>query len=294
MSRQRRPSRPATTLTFPGWPLRPAGSCAPRPAVRRTARKPPTRKKTRKKTSPASGSRRPRPNRASLPSRGTRAWTTPSRTRYRPRRPANRSASPPPSAAPGAAAEPAASAPPSPPSARSRACRQHRERVGARRPRPLPAVGPGRRTGSHPDPGAAGQARWPGPAAEAPRPGGRKVPADLSPWQTLQRLWNRVGDPLGPAPGGRRAASRTRPARAAPSPARGRRPRTGTRRHRCKPRHRNRRSKHARRSNHAHLSKHGRRSSLGRSSRRRGHRTGHRSGNPQAATSGRDRFPPSR
>jgi len=93
------------TVTITGWERRrwPAGSCARRPAIRRPAtrrpatRRPATGRPAPKQTSacgmsPAGGSLRPRPNRASLPSPGMRKQTT-SLTRNRPHLPAR---SPPP------------------------------------------------------------------------------------------------------------------------------------------------------------------------------------------------------
>ena len=128
-----------------------------------------------------------------------------------------------------------------------------------------------------------GRPGGPGLPPRRPGLGARKAPADLSPWQTLQRLWNESEIPWDrrPADAGHQpypfGPDRPEPGPRPPAPHRNPPPPLQTPPRRRTPPQQARPP-----------------SSLGRSSRRRGHRTGHRSGNPQAATSGRDRFPPSR
>jgi hypothetical protein len=129
MSRHQMPSRPVATGPGPGWPFRPAGSCAPRPTARRLARN----QTPAKRMSPANGSRRRRRNRVGHLSPGTRAWTIPSRTRNRPRQPARSPAN---STAKSTANSTASSPPDSPASRRSA--------------RPYPTPGPRRRSPSRP------------------------------------------------------------------------------------------------------------------------------------------------
>ena len=291
----------------PGWPLRQAGSCLPRPTARRTPGHRRTRWTRRKqattpeRTSPASGSRHPSQNRTSLPSPGTREWTPPGRARNLPNRPAKSPASPP-SARPRPAPRP-----------RRPRCPRHATAAS----RPLLAPAPPGAPSSTPSrwsarPGLCGA----GPAARASRRGvqarGQERRPPGCPRGRRRSACGASRRSRGTSTPRTVLTSRSRPRRNARSPARGRRPRTGTRISHCG--NHGHRSKRGHRSKHGHRSKDGRskdgrskdgrskhvsrsrdgrsrdgrRSRLGRRLfRRRGRRIGHRSRTPRAVTPGR-------
>ena len=199
---------------------------------------------------------------------------------------------------------------------------EHREPVGAATTDPAPQMPevPGGPAGNgtsrrsilaaepvvNPTRALRGRPGGPGLPPRRPGPGARRVTADRSPWQTSQRLWTEAEIPWDqhpadglhqPVPADSRAApdhpgpapDRPGPAPAPPGPAPVRpEPRTWARIPRRNPpqpppqqawppRRLGRLSKLARRS-----------------FRRRGHRSGRRSGSPRVATSGRDPPRPSR
>ena len=279
----------------PGWRLWRAGSCARRPTARRTAswsgtrRQPARKQETPSRTTLASGSRPPRPHRASLPSPGMRAWMTPSQTRNRPRPTAKSAVSPsaqprpiPRPSCPRRLKGPRATGPPYgkswPPrrsSTRLGPCEAGPAGRASRRGAPAPGRGGYRSTAARGRPlSACGLRRKsrgtsirrtavtsrPQPTPGPPRitPGPRPLHPDPRPLHPGPR-------PLHPGP-----------RRCVLSSAHGRGSRAVTR-----PSQR--------------PSRPGRLSKLARRSfRRRGHRSGRRSGSPWVATSGRDPPRPSR
>jgi hypothetical protein len=290
MSYRRRPSRQTVRTVRtggPGWRLWRAGSCARRPTARRTTswrrtrRQPARKQETPSRTTPASGSRPPCPHRASLPSPGTRAWTTPSRTRNRPRPTAKSIVSP--SAQPRPIPHPCC-----PKRPQSTGCLDGKSwppRRSSTRRGPCGA-GPAGRASRRGAP-ARGRGGFRSAVARGRPPsacGLRRKSRGTSIRRTafISRLRPTPGQPrITPGPRPRPLHPRPRPLRPGPrqcalSPVHGRGSRTVTR-----PSHR--------------PSRPGRLSKLARRSfRRRGHRSGRRSGSPWVATSGRDPPRPSR